>query len=54
MRKTEKKYWENGYSIRGGHFKQFAFSFLSLGVIIYWGKNQLCGINFYKLESNKL
>lgn len=50
MIKTQNKHWRNGYQVRGGWFKTWAFSFLSYGVIInntkekgrYW-------VTFYKL-----
>lgn len=46
MRKTEKKYWANGYSIRGKWFKQWAYSFLNIGIIV---SNRKQFIHFYKL-----
>lgn len=38
MIKTEKKYWVNGYQIRGGWFKTLNLSILSYGVMFSWGK----------------
>lgn len=38
MTHTEKKYWENGYQIRGGWFKTWAFSFGDIGIMITNGK----------------
>lgn len=36
MRKTEKKYWVNGYKTMGVNFHTLAFQFLGLGILICW------------------
>jgi hypothetical protein len=48
---TEKKYWQNGYQIRGGHFKSLALSFLNLAIMFCWTKKErgIITISFYKL-----
>ena len=45
FRKTERKHWENGFSVRGGHYWIIAFSLYFFGVLI--AKD---GISFYKLQ----
>lgn len=37
MKKTEKKHWQNGKSVRGGWFHQWAWTDDTYGVIIAWG-----------------
>jgi hypothetical protein len=52
MIQTEKRYWRNGYQVRGGWFKTLALSLFCYGVIINNTKNTgVYEINFYKLTN---
>lgn len=46
-RKTERKYWSNGYSIRGNGYKDYAFSFYFGGVLISWRGRRILSILFF-------
>lgn len=55
MTETFKKYWVNGYQIRGSWFKSYTLNIGNIGVMFMWGKNYITGdrpdqfIRFYKL-----
>lgn len=37
MKTTEKKYWRNGYQLRGGWFHTLNISLLNIGIMFSWG-----------------
>lgn len=53
MIKTEKKYWSNGWSLRGGFYNAYALNIFNLGIIIYWSSQKDRKVKqhlyFYKL-----
>lgn len=49
MIETEKRYWVNGYQIRGGWFKTYTFSLFGYGVLIAWGRKTKPKIVLYSL-----
>jgi hypothetical protein len=49
MRKTEKKYWSNGYQVRGKGFWTYTLSVGWLGIMICRPFRNVEIINFYKL-----
>ncbi len=46
MHEGQKKYWQNGFQVRGGYFWTLAFRVGRYGVMFYY---PLC-IDFYKLS----
>ena len=36
MREEQKKYWQNGFDIRGGYFWTLAFRIGKYGIMIYY------------------
>ena len=51
MKKTEKKYWLNGYHVRGKNFRTIAMNIGNIGIMLY-GNGLLVKISFYKLINN--
>lgn len=50
MKKTEKKYWQNGYSIRGEHFHQIGLSLFNYAILVSWSiKTKSLYLTQYKL-----
>ena len=45
MKKTEKKYWSNGYQVRGKNFWTLTVSICNIGIMLSKGLK----IDFYKL-----
>lgn len=47
-KKTERKYWRNGYQSRGQGFKCYTMSFYFVGVLVAWQGRKILSISFYR------